>query len=153
MNVTLTQKETTLLKDLKDQEKLCEEKYKKSAQVAADPQLKQLFSDLATVEHHHYDMLVQIEGGQVPTNTQSPAVNGMPFHQTYAMGSEPTKDQDAFLCNDLLTGEKHVSTLYNTCIFEFGQPELRQVLNTIQSDEQKHGEQIYKYMKTNHMYS
>ncbi len=153
MNVTLTQKETTLLKDLKDQEKLCEEKYRKSAEAAHDPQLKQLFNDLAAVEHHHYDMLTQINNGQVPANTKAPAVNGMPFTQTYGMGSEPIKDGDAYLCQDLLTTEKHASSLYDTCIFEFGQPELRQVLNTIQSDEQKHGEQIYKYMKTNNMYS
>ncbi len=153
MNVTLTQKETGLLKDLKDQEKLCEEKYKKSAESANDPQLKQLFNDLAAVEHHHYDLLNQIGGGKVPTNTRAPSVNGMPFQQTYGMGADPTKDGDAYLCQDLLATEKHASALYDTCIFEFGQPELRQVLNTIQSDEQKHGEQIYKYMKTNNMYS
>lgn len=153
MKVTLTQKEISLLKDLKDQEKLCEQKYQKSADAARDPQLKQLFTDLAAVEHHHYDMLVQIDGGQVPTNTRAPAVNGMPFQQTYGIGSEPTKDGDAYLCRDLLTAEKHASSLYNTCVFEFGQSELRQVLGGIQTDEQKHGEQIYKYMKANNMYS
>lgn len=153
MNVNLSQKETTLLKDLKGQEKLCEEKYKKSAETASDPQLKQLFNDLAAVEHHHHEMLSQIENGTVPTNIQAPSVNGAPFSQTYGMGSEPTKDKDMYLCSDLLTTEKHVSSLYNTCVFEFGQHELRQVLNQIQTDEQKHGEQIYKYMQANNMYS
>ena len=62
----LTQKETSLLKDLKDQEKLCEEKYKKHAAAASDPQLKNLFSRLAQTEKAHYDMLVQMEQGAVP---------------------------------------------------------------------------------------
>ena len=57
----LTQKETSLLKDLKDQEKLCEEKYRKHAAAASDPQLKNLFSRLAQTEKAHYDMLVQME--------------------------------------------------------------------------------------------
>ena len=153
MNVTLTQKETTLLKDLTGQEKLCEEKYKKSAEAANDPQLKRLFNDLAAVEHHHHHLLTQIEGGTVPTDLQAPAVSGGPFQSTYGTGSDPAKDKDMYLCSDLLTTEKHVSGLYNTCVFEFGQPELRQVLNRIQTDEQKHGEQIYKYMQANAMYA
>ena len=56
-------------------------------------------------------------------------------------------------CSDLLTTEKHASNLYNTCVFEFGQTELRQVLNHIQTEEQEHGDMIYKYMKVNNMYS
>ena len=63
------------------------------------------------------------------------------------------KKQDCYLCTDLLTTEKHASNLYNTCVFEFGQTALRQVLNHIQTEEQQHGEQIYQYMKTNSMYS
>ena len=37
--MTLTQKETTLLSDLKSQEQLCIEKYTKYSQMAHDPEL------------------------------------------------------------------------------------------------------------------
>lgn len=153
MQFTLTEKETTLLKDLKDQEKLCEEKYKKHAECAHDPQLKQLFTDLAGVEHSHYQMLTDIEQGQLPSVGNNTSTGATQFTATYAMAETPEKKADAYLCTDLLSTEKHVSSLYNTCVFEFGQPELRQVLGHIQSDEQKHGEQLYKYMKANAMYS
>ena len=46
----LTQKETSLLKDLKTQEKLCVDKYTQYSADARDPQLKTLFSDIAAVE-------------------------------------------------------------------------------------------------------
>ncbi len=42
----LTQKETSLLKDLKTQEKLCAEKYEKYSAEALDPQLKTCFRAL-----------------------------------------------------------------------------------------------------------
>ena len=41
------QKESALLKDLKGQEQLCANKYSRHADAANDPQLKQLFSQLA----------------------------------------------------------------------------------------------------------
>ena len=65
----------------------------------------------------------------------------------------PEKKQDCYLCTDLLTTEKHASGLYDTCVFEFGQTELRKALNHIQTEEQEHGDMIYKYMKANSMYS
>ena len=48
-----TQKETDLLKDLKGQEQLCVDKYTRHAEAAADPQLKNLFSQLAQNEQQH----------------------------------------------------------------------------------------------------
>ncbi len=62
----LSQKETTLLKDLKEQEKLCADKYQKNAADASDAQLKQLFNQLAQNEQQHWDTLSQIEKGTVP---------------------------------------------------------------------------------------
>ena len=53
----LTQKETELLKDLKTQEKLCADKYNQYAQSAIDPQLKNLFSQIAGVEEGHLRVL------------------------------------------------------------------------------------------------
>ena len=83
----LTQKETSLLKDLKDQEKLCEEKYRKHAAAASDPQLKNLFSRLAQTEKAHYDMLVQMEQGAVPP----PPTGGeqQTFSATYQLADTP----------------------------------------------------------------
>ncbi len=153
MQFNLTQKETTLLKDLKEQEQLCEDKYKKHAACAHDPQLKQLFTDLAGVEHAHHQMLTDIESGQLPGGSQGGAVGNGQFTATYNTTETQEKKDDAYLCSDLLTTEKHVSSLYNTCVFEFSQPELRRVLGQIQSDEQVHGERIYQYMKANAMYS
>ena len=44
--MTLTQKETTLLNDLRSQEQLCIEKYGKYSDAANDPTLKSLFTSL-----------------------------------------------------------------------------------------------------------
>ncbi|MBE6558598.1 MAG: ferritin-like domain-containing protein [Ruminococcaceae bacterium] len=153
MSFTLTQKETTLLKDLKEQEKLCTDKYRKHAECAHDPQLKQLFTDLSNVEQHHFQMLSSIESGTVPTGVNGASVTGKQFTATYTAAETPEKKADAYLCSDLLATEKHVSALYNTCVFEFERPELRKVLSQIQTDEQVHGEKLYQYMKANSMYS
>lgn len=152
MSFTLTQKETTLLKDLKEQEQLCADKYKKYAACAHDPQLSRLLNELSGIEQSHHQMLTDIESGQVPSHSSSGMQNTQ-FTATYQMAETPDKKDDAYLCSDLLTTEKHVSALYNTCVFEFTQPELRKVLNAIQTDEQVHGERLYSYMKTNSMYS
>ena len=148
----LTQKETTLLKDLKDSEKLCIDKYTKHSEAAHDPQLKNLFSTLASDERKHLDTLTQIEGGTVPS--VSGADGAMPtFTATYKVGDSSTEAKDdAYLCTDLLAGEKQVSHLYDTCIFEFNDEAVRATLAGIQKREQMHGKMIYDYMKTNGMY-
>ena len=145
----LTPKETTLLKDLKGQEQLCVDKYTKYAEAASDPQLKQLFDVLAGVERQHLNTITQMESGTVPSTSsgQQPA-----WPTPYQNSNVADKKNDTYLCSDVLAGEKHVSALYDTCIFEFSSPEMRQALNHIQSEEQKHGEQIYQYMKANQMY-
>ena len=61
--MTLTQKETTLLSDLKSQEQLCIEKYSKYSQMAHDPELKNLFSTLMQNEQKHLDTINQILNG------------------------------------------------------------------------------------------
>ena len=150
--MVLTQKEATLIKDLKGQEQLCIDKYRKHAECAGDPQLKQLFTKIAGVEQEHLNTLNQIESGGMPPagGAKQPEI---PTFSAYYTAETPEKKQDCYLCTDLLTTEKHASGLYNTCVFEFGQTELRQVLNHIQTEEQQHGEQIYRYMKANGMYS
>lgn len=151
----LTQKETELLKELKGQERLCIDKYNAYSGSARDPQLKSLFSQIAGIEQGHFDTLSQIESGQTPQTNSSGGggSSSQQFSQTYGMGDDESKKNDCYLCSDALTTEKHASSLYDTCIFEFTDENLRSVLNHIQSEEQNHGKMIYDYMNTNNMYS
>lgn len=148
----LTQKETMLLKDLKDEEQLCADKYAKHSSCAVDPQLKNLFSMISSIERGHYDTLCSIEGGNTPQPSGSS--NGAPsFTATYTGDNSPDKQADAYLCTDLLASEKHASHLYDTCVFEFNDENIRNTLNHIQKEEQQHGKMLYDYMKINGMYS
>ncbi len=153
-NLTLSEKEMTLLKDLKGQEKICIEKYTKYSSSALDNQLKQLFTEISNVEREHLSTLTQIENGTIPNTSGAPkqTVNTV-FSEYYGMGDTPDKQADCYLCSDLLADEKHVSNLYNTCIFEFRETPLRDALNHIQKEEQEHGKAIYDYMAKNNMYS
>ena len=63
----LTQKETTLLQDLKSEEKLAVEKYQKMAGEACDSQLKSLFQEIGSKQQQHYDTVTQIMNGTVPS--------------------------------------------------------------------------------------
>lgn len=153
----LTQKETTLLKDLKDQEQTCVEKYNKYSMEAYDGQLKNLFTQIGQKEQQHLDTITQIMGGTMP-NMQSGGGGGqqkqLNFTPTYQPGDmSQEKQHDSFLCSDLLSTEKHVSSVYNTCIFEFKNTQLRDTLNHIQKEEQEHGEELYNYMAQNGMYN
>ena len=148
----LTEKENMLLKDLISAEQLCVDKYRKSGAEAKDGGLKNLFTDIGNVEQTHLDTLNTISQGSVPnmssTGAAKPQAPSAPANVSAA-----DRQADQFLCSDLLDTEKHVSAVYNTCIFEFAQPELRSALNHIQKEEQEHGEQIYCYMSTNGMYN
>ena len=151
IKMMLTAKETSLLKDLKSQEKLCVEKYGKSAQEACSGQLKDLFTQIGQKESQHLQTLEQIVSGSVPqtggTNQQAaPALRPEAYQ-------DADKQKDAYLCQDTLAMEKHVSATYNTSIFEFTDPAVRSALNHIQKEEQQHGEWIYGYMSQNGMYS
>lgn len=151
----LTQKETTLLKDLKDQEQTCVEKYNKYSGEASDGQLKNLFTQIGQTEQQHLDTINQIMSGTVPsTQSGGNQQKQLNFNATYNTGdSSQEKQKDSFLCTDLLSTEKHVSSVYNTSVFEFKDTSIRDTLNHIQKEEQQHGEQIYSYMSQNGMYS
>lgn len=148
----LTQKETSLLKDLKGQEQLCVDKYTKHSECAVDPQLKNLFSQIAGIEQQHYDTITQMESGTVPAPSGGSQTQPT-FSATYTVGQNQDKQNDCYLCTDVLTMEKHASHLYDTCIFEFTDENARTMLNHIQKEEQNHGKMIYDYMKSNSMYS
>ncbi len=151
--MTLSPKETSLLKDLVGEEQLCVAKYQKYANEAKTPELKALLSGIATTEQSHLKTLNDMQSGtvgQVPAQIPAPDKSNCCAAQ-YA--STQDKDADAFLCKDLLATEKHASALYNTCVFEFAYPDARKMLNHIQAEEQQHGEMLYSYMNANGMYN
>ncbi len=148
----LTQKETSLLKDLKGQEELCIGKYGRYAEEAKAEELKCLFGELKATEESHLKTVTDMMGGTVPaTPSTLSANNSCCCAASYK--SEDDKKSDAFLCQDMLAAEKHVSATYNTSVFEFSDPAARKMLSHIQAEEQQHGEKIYAYMTANGMYS
>lgn len=150
--MTLTQKETSLLKDLKSQEQLCYEKYSKYSEMAKASELKALFKDISTAEKAHYDTVCSILNGTVPNVSENLSANN-DCCKAVSYSSESDRDHDKFLLSDMLAMEKHVSGLYDTTVFEFCDPNARKMLNHIQSEEQQHGEQLFAYMSNNKMYS
>ena len=151
--MTLTQKENSLLSDLKSQEKLCIEKYGKYEKEACDTTLKNLFSSIKTTEENHLTTINRIlNGEEVAMNSPAPKAKDekADFLQSTATGEE--KARDSFLCADALAMEKHVSSVYDVAIFEFISPVLRDTLNHIQKEEQNHGKELYDYMSKNNMY-
>jgi len=148
----LSQKETDLLKDLRGQEKLCVDKYTRHASCAVDPQLKNLFTQIVQAEQQHLKTITQVEGGTAPTPGGS-SQSQPTFSATYGAADTQDKQNDSYLCTDVLATEKHASQLYDTCIFEFKDANVRNTLNHIQKEEQDHGKMIYDYMAANAMYS
>lgn len=155
----LTQKEKTLLQDQKTHEEICIKKYNDYANKAQDPQLKQIFSTNAQQEQQHLDTINQIMSGQVPSMNQNQQQQGQKGTQGQsARGQQSTSvgvgsKSDADLCNDILMTEKYVSGAYDTAIFEFRDPNIRQTLNHIQKEEQQHGESVFKYMESAGLYN
>ncbi|WP_312651414.1 spore coat protein [Aminipila sp.] len=155
----LTEKETMLLNDLKSEEKLCIDKYNKYASQACDEQLKNIFSSIGQTEQNHYDTITQMLNGTVPSmnmgsnqkpNLQTSSQQNLTQQQSFG---QDQKKNDEYLCTDALGTEKHVSSTYNTCIFEFKDENARNTLNHIQKEEQEHGKKLYDYMSQNGMYS
>ncbi len=151
--MTLTQKETSLLNDMKSQEQLCIEKYGKYSEMACDPALKTLFTSLKQNEEKHLDTINQILGGtEVKMPSESPSAVQSKLECKMSTCPENAKQNDAYLCKDALSMEKHVSSVYNTGVFEFSSPVIRDTLAHIQKEEQNHGEQLYNYLSCNNMY-
>lgn len=153
---SLTQKERMYLDEQKRQEELCIKKYHQAAEQAQDPELKDLFMQLASQEQQHLDTINQMLSGQIPQiNQQSqPKPEDQKYYNKPNPGGPPQASKnDIDLCIDLLNTEKYVSSVYNTAIFEFNNHELRNALNHIQKEEQEHGEKIYNYLKSKNSYS
>jgi spore coat protein CotF len=152
--MTLTQKETSLLKDMKGQEELCIEKYGKYSAAANDPALKQLFSSLMSVESGHLATINRmLQGEEVSMGNTTPTVSQSDITFTKSTQPEDKKAQDGYLAKDALSMEKHVSSAYNTAVFEFTSTVMRDTLAHIQKEEQNHGERLYKYLNANGQYN
>ncbi len=153
MNLNLTVKEQGLLKDAKGQEELCIKKYDDYASRAHCECLSKLFTSMANVERNHLKTINEMMDGNV-TPVSGGIENGNNDYCTACnYTNQQERDEDAFLCQDMLATEKHASSLYDVSVFEFGDPVARKVLNHIQSEEQQHGEQLYAFMKANNLYS
>lgn len=92
----------------------------------------------------------QKSGGQKPSGQQSMQMQSQQSFQSQGSSSFSNSDKD--LCTDMLSTEKYVSGSYDTAIFEFRDPQVRNILNHIQKEEQQHGEAIFKYMESKGMY-
>ena len=142
--MTLTQKEHSLLCDLKSQEELCIEKYSKYENEACDGALKTLFSEIKATEQSHLETVNRIMAGEEVAMPQlSPSAKDSKTNASPSSCGADDKKKDSYLCQDALAMEKHVSSVYNTSIFEFSSPTLRDTLNHIQKEEQNHGEKLY----------
>jgi len=147
LTITLTQKERMLLEDLKSSEEICVVKYANYASLAQDKQLKTLFENHAKLEQQHLNTVNSLLSGQIPPMSQQ---NNVQQPQGDENASLSISDKE--LCTDMLMTEKHVSSTYNTAIFEFADKRVRDILNHIQKEEQQHGEAIFKYMETKGLY-
>ncbi|MBQ7500224.1 MAG: spore coat protein [Clostridia bacterium] len=149
--MTLSQKETMLLGELRSQEQVCIEKYGDYSNRAKDAQLKNIFGMLMQKEQEHMNTIDQMLSGTVPQMNGSCGSN-MPQPKASDYSGED-KNADKYLCMDALANEKHVSSVYDMSIFEFRDEGMRNALNHIQKEEQEHGKQIYDFMAANGMYS
>ena len=152
--MTLTSKERDILNDLKSQEQLCIEKYTKYAEAACDAGLKEVFNSIKNAEQTHLQTINRILGGEdVSMPSAPPSAASEKYSGTPSGCSADAKSMDAYLCRDALSMEKHVSSVYNTGVFEFSSPILRDTLAHIQKEEQNHGEKLYSYLAASGMYN
>ena len=147
----LTEQETMLLNDLKQQEELCRDKYAFYSSEAKDPELKQLFEVIQKEEAEHYDTISSLLSGDTPDVGIAAPKNYQPKAAYHASSENADKKHDALLCSDSISSEKYVSSTYNNDLFSFASPKVRQILNHIQTEEQQHAEMIYRYKTANQM--
>ena len=149
----LTSKESDLLKDMKGAEELCIEKYTKYASEAKSGELKALLNKICDTEREHLKNINSMMAGNEPAAPSCISANNEHCVSCGTVYSNPDdKKNDKFILSDMLSTEKHVSSVYDIGIFEFKSPAARRMLSHIQSEEQQHGEMIYAYMNANSMY-
>lgn len=160
MEIMLSQKERMLLEDQKSHEQTCIQKYRNYANQTKDNQLKQIFNTNEQVERTHLDSINQLLNGKLPQMNQQQNQASVQTMGNQAQIPNMNNIQtsgvnlsDADMCKDLLMTEKYVSGTYDTAIFEFRDTRVRDILNHIQKEEQKHGEAIFQYMESKGMYN
>lgn len=151
--MVLTQKETTVIEDLKTQEQSCIKKYSLYSREAKDPVLKELFDQLITEEQKHFDSLCEVLEGSVPSCdcNDSKGRNYEPKATYDSLSNSEDKKHDCFLATDCIGTEKLVSSEYNSDVFAFGNSDIRKLLADIQIEEQNHAEMLWKYKTVNGM--
>lgn len=159
MDLQLTQKEQTLLNDQLKHEEICIKKYTYYSEQAADPELKQLFSNLACQEKEHYSTIEKMLRGQQPVLNQGKeqGVQGQDQgrqnlstqtrYEQANMGNTIGSQADTTLCTDMLMTEKFISGSYDSGIFQSTTPPVTMALQHIQKEEQEHGQKIQAYMQ------
>ncbi|MCW2276670.1 spore coat protein [Heliophilum fasciatum] len=169
----LTQRERGLLEDQQSHEQLCVYKYKSYAQQAQDPVLKQMFQKHAQHEQQHLNTVNQILSGQVPAmnqqqgqqlgqqqgqqqqsmqqspNMQQQNMASQGLLSSVAGSSSQANEDDLQLCRDMLVTEQYISSSYDSAIFQFNNPQVRQAFNHIQKEEQQHGQELLQYLQQN----
>ena len=151
--MVLTEKETSVIEDLRQQEQNCVEKYKRYAKEAKDEVLRDLFQKLEKEETNHYESLGQVLNGTVPC-VDCNDKDGREYQPkaTYdSMTNSSDKQSDGFLVTDCIGTEKLVSGTYNNDVFCFGDTNIRKLLADIQIEEQNHAEMLWKYKTVNGM--
>lgn len=151
--MVLTEKETTVIEDLRTQEKSCVEKYQKYSKEAKDPVLRDLFEEIHKDEQKHYDSLDQVLKGSVPgcDCNDSKGKDYAPKATYEALVNSEDKKHDCFLATDCIGTEKLVSGEYNSDVFAFAESDIRKLLADIQIEEQNHAEMLWKYKTVNGM--
>ena len=98
----LSEKETTVIKDLQTQEQCCVEKYERYSKLAKDQVLIDLFTDLHGKEQKHLESLTQVLSGKVPSCDCNDS-DGKDYNPaaTYSMAPSEDKKTDCFLATDL----------------------------------------------------
>lgn len=153
MEIDISEKQKSLIQDLQSQEKLCIDKYSYYENEAKADELKDLFRNIKQTEQQHYHSLSQVLGGTVPKvdSNDSAGAKYKPTASASYKDNEDAKEHDQFLCTDCITTEKYTSTAYDDDLFQFGESDMRKLLNDIQTEEQNHAEMIYKYKTANDM--
>jgi len=91
--VQLTQKERTLLQELKSHEELCVQKYQSYSSQAKDVKLQQLFSSLSQKESKHLDSINSMLSGQIPNVQSSSQQSGQSSSQSMTSSQSGQSEQ------------------------------------------------------------
>ena len=135
------EKENGLLQDLKKSEQLCVGQYKKYENEAAAPQLKELCRQIGSTEQGHLQTICKVMQGETPSMGGSQN-SQQPIEAADYSGKDESFNKDKYICNDALSTEKHVSSVYDTCIFEFKNPAVRYNINQIHKEKREEGVEI-----------